>query len=93
MWQVCSYPTPQHDCTGSFVSVGLAEHMRDGVHLTGTIQGDAEPTKSIPMLIRWYREGKFPLEKLEKRFKAKEFEQARVEMEKGVTIKPVLTWE
>ena len=78
---------------GSFVSVGLPEHMRDGVHLTGTIQGDADPRKSIPMLIQWCREGKLPLEKLEKRFKVEDFEQARAEMKEGVTIKPVLIWE
>lgn len=78
---------------GSFVSVGLPEHMRDGVHLTGTIQGDADPKKSIPMLVKWYREGKLPLEKLEKRFPVKEFEQARQEMGTGGTIKPLLIWE
>lgn len=77
---------------GSFLSVGLPEHMRDGVHLTGTIQGDANPEKSIPMLIKWYREGKLPLDKLEKFFKVEEFEQARKEMHDGSTIKPVLLW-
>ena len=78
---------------GSFVSVGLPEHMRDGVHLTGTIQGDANPKKSIPMLIKWYREGKLPLEKLEKRFAVEDFEKAREEMGDGSTIKPLLIWE
>lgn len=78
---------------GTFVSVGLPEHMRDGVHLTGTIQGDADPKKSIPMLIRWYREGKLPLEKLERSFQVEQFEKAREEMRRGVTIKPVLIWE
>lgn len=77
---------------GSFLSVGLPEHMRDGVHLTGTIQGDANPEKSIPMLIQWYQEGKLPLEKLEKFFKVEDFEQAREEMHEGSTIKPVLLW-
>ena len=77
---------------GSFVSVGLPEHMRDGVHLSGTIQGDADPKTSIPMLINWYREGKLPLEKLEKFFKVEDFEKAREEMHSGVTIKPVLLW-
>jgi Zn-dependent alcohol dehydrogenase len=77
---------------GSFVSIGLPEHMRDGVHLTGTIQGDANPEKSIPMLIKWYREGKLPLEKLEKFFKVEEFDQARKEMHEGSSIKPVLLW-
>ena len=77
---------------GSFVGVGLPEHMRDGVHLTGTIQGDADPKKSIPMLISWHREGKLPLEKLEKRFAVEDFKQARKEMHSGETIKPVLIW-
>lgn len=77
---------------GSFLSVGLPEHMSDGVHLTGTIQGDADPTKSIPMLIKWYREGKLPLEKLEKFFAVEDFDQARKEMHDGSTIKPVLLW-
>ena len=62
------------------------------MHLTGTIQGDADPKKSIPMLIKWYREGKLPLEKLEKFFKVEDFETAKEEMHEGVTIKPVLLW-
>jgi Zn-dependent alcohol dehydrogenase len=77
---------------GSNVSVGLPEHMSNGTHLTGTIQGDADPKRSIPMLIKWYREGKLPLEKLEKHFKVDEFELAREEMHKGTVIKPVLLW-
>ena len=77
---------------GSFVSVGLPEHMRDGVHLTGTIQGDANPKESIPMLIKWYKQGKLPLEKLEKQFPVDQFERATEEMHAGSTIKPVLIW-
>ena len=77
---------------GSNVSVGLPEHMSNGTHLTGTIQGDANPEKSIPMLIKWYREGKLQLEKLERQFKVEEFEKAREEMHSGRVIKPVLIW-
>ena len=77
---------------GSFVSVNLPEHMRDGVHLSGTVQGNADPKKSIPMLIKWYREGKLPLEKLEKQFKVEDFDKAREEMHAGSTIKPILLW-
>ena len=78
---------------GSTVSVGLPEHMRDGVSLTGTVQGDADPKQSIPMLIRWFREGKLPLEKLEKQFPVAEFEKARQEMGRGEVVKPVLVWD
>lgn len=77
---------------GSSVSVGLPEHMSNGTHLTGTVQGDADPKKSIPMLIKWYREGRLPLEKLEQQFKVEDFEKAREEMHSGSVIKPVLIW-
>lgn len=77
---------------GSSLSVGLPEHMASGVHLSGTIQGDADPAKSIPLLIKWYREGKLPLERLEKTFAVEDFDRAREEMHSGVTIKPVLLW-
>ncbi|KAK5168804.1 uncharacterized protein LTR77_006113 [Saxophila tyrrhenica] len=77
---------------GSNVAVGLPEHMSNGTHLTGTIQGDANPKESIQMLVKWYREGKLPLEKLEQQFKVEDFEKAREEMHAGGVIKPVLIW-
>lgn len=75
------------------MSVRLPEHMSAGVHLTGTIQGDADPRKSIPMLIKWYREGKLPLEKLEKAYKLEDWELARREMHDGGVVKPVLIFK
>lgn len=58
-----------------------------------TIQGDANPRKSIPMLIQWYREGKLPLEKLEKHYQVDDFETARNEMHGGGVVKPVLLFD
>lgn len=58
-----------------------------------TIQGDANPRKSIPMLIKWYREGKLPLEKLEKHYSVEEFKKAREEMHGGGVVKPVLLFD
>ena len=78
---------------GSTVSVDLAEHMRDGVHLSGTIQGDANPKKSIPMLIQWFREGKFPVDKLEVFYPVEKFAEARQGMHSGEVIKPILLWD
>ena len=66
--------------------------MRDGVHLTGTIQGDAVPQESIPMLIQWYRQGKLPLKKLEKFYQVEEYNEAREGMHSGKVIKPILLW-
>jgi len=40
-----------------------------------------------------YREGKFPVDKLCKVYKAKDINQAIEDAESGETIKPVLVWE
>lgn len=37
-----------------------------GRRLIGSIEGDAIPSKWVPQMVRWYREGKFPLDKLNK---------------------------
>lgn len=76
----------------SSVAINLQGHLSRGVHLTGTVQGDSIPAQSIPMLIGWYRDGRLPLEKLEKHFPVDEFEQARRQMNEGIVIKPVLIW-
>lgn len=77
---------------GSSVELLLQEHMSAGVSLTGTIQGDADPAKSLPMLIQWYRDGKLPLEKFQKRFRVEDFDQAVKEMHEGGVVKPILIW-
>lgn len=46
----------------------------------------------IPNMIRWYRAGRFPLDKLVKFYSAKSLAKAVKDMEEGVVIKPVLIW-
>ncbi|KAF1847645.1 NAD(P)-binding protein [Cucurbitaria berberidis CBS 394.84] len=46
----------------------------------------------VPQMIEWYREGKFPIEKLSKTYSAEDFDKALAEMHNGVTIKPILLW-
>jgi Zn-dependent alcohol dehydrogenase len=43
-------------------------------------------------MIKWHKEGKFPIERLIKRFAANDYEMAIQEMHHGSTIKPVLCW-
>ena len=43
-------------------------------------------------MIQWYREGRFPVDKLVKTFPAEEFEKAIHEMHDATTVKPVIVW-
>ncbi|KAL2841032.1 chaperonin 10-like protein [Aspergillus pseudoustus] len=44
----------------------LIEFMQTGKVIRGSIEGDADPSKYVPRMIKWYREGKLPFEKLVK---------------------------
>jgi Zn-dependent alcohol dehydrogenase len=54
------------------------------------IQGDAVPQRFIPKLIRLYREGQFPFDRLVKFYEFGDINRAIREANQGVTIKPVL---
>jgi Zn-dependent alcohol dehydrogenase len=46
----------------------------------------------IPQLIKYRREGKFPIDKLAKFYQAEDFEKAVHHMHTGETIKPIILW-
>lgn len=54
--------------------------------------GNTTGQEWVPVMIKWWREGKFPIEKLVKYFPARKALQAIHEMETGTAIKPVLVW-
>ncbi len=55
-----------------------------------SIAGDSNPSEFIPFLIRCYREGKFPLDRLIRRYSASEINVAVRDSLGGAAIKPVL---
>ena len=55
-----------------------------------SIAGDSDPQKFIPYMIRCYREGKFPFNKLIREYPASEINEALRDSLVGATIKPVL---
>lgn len=59
---------------------------------TGAVEGHAYPPEFVPKMVQWYREGKFPIDKLAKFMPADDFEQGLKEMHDGTTIKPILCW-
>ena len=61
-----------------------------GLTYRGTHQGDSVPRIMIPEMIRQWRQGRFPFDKLLNRFKFEELENALEAAKAGRIIKPLL---
>lgn len=55
-------------------------------------EGDADPQAFIPRMIAWYRDGKFPFDRLIRKFSFADINEAAHASENGSAIKPVLTF-
>jgi len=81
----------------AFVGVGakpleldLIPFMSKGLQLMGVTEGNSVPDVFIPALVRMYQQGRFPFDKLIKKYPFEEINQAIVDSETGKTIKPVI---
>lgn len=61
-----------------------------GRKIVGITLGDSEPLAFVPQLIRLYREGRFPIDRLERRYPFEQINDAARDAANGSTIKPVL---
>jgi aryl-alcohol dehydrogenase len=61
-----------------------------GRKITGTTMGSADPETFLPYLIDAWRRGRFPIERLERRYTFEQINEAVADASSGVTIKPVL---
>ncbi|KAL4908429.1 hypothetical protein BDW74DRAFT_175111 [Aspergillus multicolor] len=75
------------------LGVSVVQHINSGRAVIGCIEGDCIPSEAIPKLIQWYREGRFPIEKLITYFEAPEFQKALDGLNDGSVIKAVLKWK
>lgn len=66
------------------------ELMGEAKSLVGVVEGDANPKTFIPKLIEYYREGKFPVNRLMKFYDFEDINRAFEESHQGVAIKSVL---
>ncbi|KAJ3539509.1 hypothetical protein NM208_g5460 [Fusarium decemcellulare] len=76
----------------AMLDVHLITFMQTGKMIRGTIEGDAVSSEYIPRMIQWYREGKFPIDKLVSFYKPEDFETALGDMNSGKAVKPVILW-
>jgi len=84
---------------GDLVEVGIGEDievhlfddlMSENKTLTSMQEGDAVPKILIPKMIDMYKKGKFPFDKLIKKYDFEDTNQAFEDSGEGKTIKPVL---
>ncbi len=59
-------------------------------HVDGVLMGDAVPQISLPRLIKYWQQGRFPFDKLEKFYDFSEINEANKASNDGSVIKPVL---
>jgi len=64
--------------------------LNPGATLTGLCEGASNPQTFIPELVQYYKEGRLPINKLNKFYDFKDIEKAFDDSHKGVTIKPIL---
>jgi Zn-dependent alcohol dehydrogenase len=74
------------------LEIEVFKFMVSGKRFIGAVEGDVTPSEYLPRMINWYREGRFPVDKMVKLFKAEDFMEAIGEMGAGGCVKPVITW-
>ena len=70
-----------------------ASLMNPSRTLMGLVEGGSNPQTFIPKLVKFYKEGRLPVDKMVKYYKFDDIVQAFEDSKSGVTIKPVLLME
>ena len=65
--------------------------MNPNVVLSGLVEGASNPQTFIPELVRYYKEGRLPVDRLVKFYEFKDIEKAFEDSHTGKVIKPVLS--
>ncbi|MET0450983.1 MAG: NAD(P)-dependent alcohol dehydrogenase [Mycobacterium sp.] len=64
-----------------------------GRQITGVTLGDSQPDVFIPQLLQLYRDGRFPLDRMQRRYRFEDIEEACADAASGRTVKPILTFD
>lgn len=75
---------------GSEIAVDMTSFAMAGRTLTGVTEGDVRPDEFIPMLLDLHRQGRFPFDRLIRRYRFDEINQACEDVESGAAAKAVL---
>jgi aryl-alcohol dehydrogenase len=75
---------------GTEVSLDMTDILVGGRTLRGVVEGDSVPEIFLPTLIRFWEQGRFPVDRFMKHYDFDAIEEAAHDAEAGRTIKPVL---
>ena len=64
--------------------------LAESKKLIGVVEGDSIPQEYIPKLIKYYQDGKFPLDKLIKVYDFQDINQAFADFKAGKVFKPIV---
>jgi aryl-alcohol dehydrogenase len=64
--------------------------MNPSVTVTGAVEGCSNPKVFIPELVRYYKEGRLPINKLNKFYDFRDIGQALHDCHEGTVVKPIL---
>lgn len=67
--------------------------MAEGKTMKGFIEGNSVPKLFIPKLVKYFKNGKFPIDKLVKKYDFEDINQAFKDSHEGKVIKPILMIE
>lgn len=68
----------------------MSDLLLESKKLSGVVEGDSQPQKFIPQLVQYYKEGKFPFDKLVRFYDFKDINQAFADSKSGAIIKPIV---
>lgn len=77
---------------GGEVAFDLMSLLNKGIRVHGVLEGDSDPRRFLPELVRLHRRGLFPVERLVTTFPFEEIGSAVAAMREGSAVKPVLTF-
>jgi aryl-alcohol dehydrogenase len=75
---------------GTEVTLDVNTILTGGRSVRGVVEGDSVPQLFIPALIRYWEQGRFPVERLITFYDFDAIEQAAADAQAGRAIKPVL---
>ena len=78
---------PPFGAEGSF---DITDLIVGGKSIRGIVEGDSVPQEFIPQMVELYLNGLFPIDRLVKKYKLDEINQAVTDAERGLVVKPVI---
>lgn len=75
---------------GSEVAVNVTDIMTAGRKIQGIVEGESNPDLFIPLMIEFYKQGRFPFDKLISFYPFERINDAIQDSESGKAVKPVV---